>query len=423
LVNFIGQDSLVQSTVKRLLPIIDPQRLRIVCGREHRFEIARHMEALGIAAEGKIIAEPCGRNTAPAILLAALAVLQGERDALLCVFPADHVIREVGAFQERVAAAVRLAESGLIVTFGIRPHYPETGYGYIEGEGALPEGALRIRRFVEKPDLATARQYLASGRYFWNSGMFAFGARTLVAEFERHDPGMLAALRQMLAEGALERGGYERLADRSIDYAIMEQTDRGAVLPSDFGWSDIGSWNSLYEFSAKDAQGTVVDGDVLALDTRNCFLMGRERLIAASGLTGMVVVETPDAVFVSGLENSREVKQVVAELKRRGRLEYQKHKTVHHAWGSFTALEARAEYRVARLVLHAGACLPLAGAAGWRKHLTVIKGRGLLQGGERREELAPGRSLVLAPGETAELKNLEAEPWMLLELETPVAGG
>jgi mannose-1-phosphate guanylyltransferase/mannose-6-phosphate isomerase len=417
LVNFIGQDSLVQSTIKRLLPVIDPQRLLIVCGQEHRFEIARHIEALGIPAAGKIVTEPCGRNTAPAILLATLQVAMTGGSGVLCVFPADHVIRDAAKFHEQVRRAVHLAQQGMVVTFGIRPDYPETGYGYIEGGEPLGEGGLRIRRFVEKPDLATAQEYLASGRFFWNSGMFAFRGDVLLAEFERHAPEMLAALREMTVGGAVPiRAAYERLPDQSIDCAIMEKTERGVVLPSDFGWSDIGSWKSLYAFSEKDADGNVIDGDVLAHETRGCFLMGRERLIATHRLTDMVVVETPDAVFVSDLESSREVKSIVSALKARGRLEYQKHKTVHQDWGSFTALEATALYRVARLLIYPGASLSLATAPGWDKHLTVIRGQIEKDPGPSGA-IGVGGCLHCGAGQECTITNTGAAPMLLLELE------
>ncbi|MFZ0130982.1 MAG: mannose-1-phosphate guanylyltransferase, partial [Desulfobacterales bacterium] len=283
LVKFIGRDSLLQATVRRLLPAVAADAIRIVCGGEHRHDVARHLREIGIAAGDKIICEPCGRNTAPAILLAVLKILQREEDAILCVFPADHVIKDAAVFHDRLRSAIDLADSGFVVTFGITPHHPETGYGYIEGSGEMAGGALKTRRFVEKPDLATARQYLAAGNFFWNSGMFAFRASVILEEFKHYQPELLDAMAGLDLYGdRLDVADYMRLPDISIDYAIMERTRKGVVLPSDFGWSDIGSWKSLYDFLSKDKDNNVLDGDVIVQETRNCFIMAHERLIAAN---------------------------------------------------------------------------------------------------------------------------------------------
>ncbi len=355
LVKFIGKDSLVQSTVKRLTSLLDMENLRIVCGKEYVHEIARHMEEINISADEKIIAEPCGRNTAPAILLAMLHILRKEADAVLCIFPADHVIRDRNAFQEKLRSAVKVAEMGHIVTFGIKPHYPETGYGYIEGAGEIGDGALSVKRFVEKPDLETAKKYVAAGNFFWNSGMFTFKASVMAQELSVHQPELLKKMTQLPFQGTSpSQKEYALLPNISIDYAIMEKTDKAAVLPSDFGWSDIGSWKSLYDFIPKDTNGNVIDGDVVSKETRNCLIMGHERLIATSGIKNMVVVETPDAVFVSDMENSRDVKSIVEKLKEKGRTEYQTHKTVHHPWGALTTLEKNDDFSVVQVLLYPG---------------------------------------------------------------------
>lgn len=420
LVRFIGDDSLVQATVQRVAPLIDSARIRVVCGQEHHFEIARHIEALGIAAEGRILREPCGRNTAPAILLALLAIRRERPDALVCVFPADHVIRDREDFRRQVAAAVALAAEGHIVTFGIRPHYPETGYGYIEGGRSLGRGARRIRRFVEKPDLATAQRYLDAGNFFWNSGMFAFAAQTMADEFRRHQPALYRDLERLLAEGpTLSAADYGRLPDISIDYAIMEHTDRGAVLPSDFGWSDIGSWKSLYDFLAKDADGNVVDGDVLTAATRDCFIVGRERLIATNRIRHLAVIDTPDAVFVSDLETSRDVKTIVRMLKESGRREYHQHRTVRNAWGACTVLAQAPTHEVTRLEIHPGADHRFVAPAGSRLHLTVAAGRLHWRCGGREGEIAAGDNLPLTGAEPLRLENRGETPLELICVSLP----
>ena len=377
LVKFIGDDSLVQSTIKRLSPVLDADGVRIVCGEQHFHEIARHMQDIGLQADGKIICEPSGRNTAPAILLAVLNALNTDREAVLCVFPADHVIGEIERFHERLKAAIRLADQGHIVTFGITPHYPETGYGYVEGGRELTDGALAIKRFVEKPDKKTAQQYIAAGNFFWNSGMFAFKAAVILEEFRIHQPDLLKKM-QAIFDGtnAIAKADYDQLPDLSIDYAIMEKTARGVVLPSDFGWSDIGSWKSLYDFLPQDDDLNVIDGDVITNDTRGCFILGRDRLIATNHLENMVIVETPDSIFVSDIERSRDVKSIVTQLKARGRKEYHQHRTIHFPWGSRTLLEQKEGYTVYRLLVYPSSSLQAEVAAGDCMHLIVGKRAG-----------------------------------------------
>ena len=402
LVKFIGEDSLVQATARRLLGVHEPENLRVVCGGEHRHEIERHLEEIGIVPGGKVIAEPCGRNTAPAILLAVLKVLKGEDDALICIFPADHMIGDVPGFQEKLKSAVQLAEDGYVVTFGISPNFPETGYGYIEGAGEVAHGALMTRRFVEKPDYETAQKYVDAGNFFWNSGMFAFRASVILDEFKTYQPGLLDGMQRLdLDRGEIDADEYARLDNISIDYAIMEKTKKGVVLPSDFGWSDIGTWKSLYDFLVKDADMNVIDGDVIAQNTRDCFIMGYDRLIATNYLKGIVVVETPDSIFVSDMEKSRDVNQIVARLKKKGRREYHQHRTVVHPWGEATELESREGYRVLRLSIRPGSeYRPETGKSG-RAYLTVVAGSGIMTGLKSDHSLKTGESLPI---------NAEGEP-------------
>ena len=421
LAHFLGEDSLVQRTVKRLTPKLAPERIRVVCGQEHRDEISRHLAEVGVAFDGGILAEPCGRNTAPAILLAVLDLLKIGKDSVVCVFPADHVIADLDRFHEKLAAAVRLAESGRIVTFGIRPHYPETGYGYIEGGEALGQGAFSIRRFVEKPDPDTAQTYLEAGNFYWNSGMFAFRAELMAEEFSRRCPSLFSQMKQMTeAGGPLDREAYARLPDISFDHAIMEKTDRGAVLPSRFGWSDIGSWKSLFDFLPKDENGNVIDGNVVARKTRDSFVMGCERLIAVNCLSDMVVVETPDSVFVSDLEKSRDVKEIVDQLKAQGRREVQHHRTVHAPWGRRTELDAKPDYGVDRLVIDPGGIVKLETRRGRIQHLIVVRGRGLLGSAAGSRPLSAGDNAVVPENETGELTNDGApDALVVLRVECP----
>jgi len=407
LVKFIGDDSLVQSTIKRLTPTLNLENVRIVCGTDHVHEIVRHMKEIGVSSAGKIIAEPCGRNTAPAILLAMFQILKKESDAVLCVFPADHVIRDEHVFHERLESAIKLAEMGYIVTFGIKPHYPETGYGYIEGAGEITEGALFVKRFVEKPDHETARQYVKAGNFFWNSGMFTFKASVMIQELSAHHSELLDKMKQIPIEGtSIPQKNYQQLPSISIDYAVMEKTDKAAVLPSDFGWSDIGSWKSLYDFIPKDNNGNVIDGDVISEKTENCFIMGYERLIATNRIKNMVVVETPDSVFVSDMEASRDVKSIVERLKEKGRREYQKHKTSHHPWGTLTMLELNRDFSVVKLDIYPGALCRIKTDAATVKHLVVVDGVAKSTMDTQHMILNRGESVMLSGNQEITLENI-----------------
>ena len=417
LVKFIGDDSLVQSTIKRLSPVLDPQNVRIVCGEQHFHETARHMQDIGMQADGKIICEPSGRNTAPAILLAVLHTLVVEKDAVLCVLPADHVIGNIERFHERLETAIRLADRGYIVTFGIRPHYAETGYGYVEGDAAVAEGALRVKRFVEKPDRKTAQQYIEAGNFFWNSGMFAFKASVILEEFRTWQPDLLDKMNAIFDPGRpITKEDYDRLPDISIDYAVMEKTTRGVVLPSDFEWSDIGSWKSLYDFLAKDADLNVIDGDVIANHTRGCFILGSDRLIAVNHLKDTVVVETPDSIFVSDIDHSRDVKSIVARLKEKGRKEYHQHRTIHYPWGSRTWLEQKEDFTVSRLMIYAASTLQTDMDAPAAMHLVVVKGAARITTDGQTLILNQGKSTAITEKGVVTVENTGDQPVHLIQV-------
>ena len=422
LVKFIGEDSLVQNTIKRLMPVLNSENIRIVCGQEHFHEIARHMEEIDVRADEKIICEPCGRNTAPAILLGMLHILKQEEDIVLCIFPADHVIRNNEAFHEKLASAIELAQMGYIVTFGIKPHYPEIGYGYIEGVGEIKEQAFFIKRFVEKPDMETAKRYVDAGNFFWNSGMFAFKASVMIEELKIHQPELLQKMKSLSLSGnAASQKDYQLLPSISIDYAVMEKTDKGAVLPSDFGWSDIGSWKSLYDFNTKDASGNVIYGDVIAINTENCFIKGYERLIATNNINNMVVVETSDSVFVSDMENSRDVKSIVEKLKEKGRWEYQKHMTEYHPWGTFTVLEMKDDFRVAKLTVYPGSKLEIKTDASIVKHLIVVKGQAKTTIDNQSSLMDKGQAIMLSEKQAVMLQNPGKESLKIINLKLLVS--
>jgi mannose-1-phosphate guanylyltransferase/mannose-6-phosphate isomerase len=418
LVNFVGADSLVQSTIKRLLPDLDAERVRIVCGEEHFFEIARHLEEIDVPSEGKIITEPCGRNTAAAILLAALNILKTEKDALLLVFPSDHVIKDIDSFRERLKVAISLARKNYIVTFGIKPTAPETGYGYIEGGKSLSGDGFAIKRFVEKPDEKTAKKYIKAGNFYWNSGMFAFKASVLIKEFRTYEPALLKSMQKMLSKGgSVTVESYSTLPDVSIDYAIMEKTKKGVVLPSDFGWSDIGSWKSLYDFLPKEDNNNVIEGDVILKETRNCFIRGDNRLIVANDLENIVVVETPDTVFVSDMHTSKNVKSIVTELKKQGRKEYQAHTTVYRPWGTYTILEENSNTKIKRIVVYPGAKLSLQMHHHRSEHWIVVHGTAKIVNGDQVIFLEENQSTYVPKTTQHRLENPGRIPLHLIEVQ------
>ncbi len=417
LVNLVGVDSLVQSTIKRLVPDLDADKVRIVCGEEHYFEIARHLEEIDVTSEGKIISEPCGRNTAPAILLSALTILQKEKDAILLIFPSDHVIKDSERFREKLKEAISLASKNYIVTFGIKPTAPETGYGYIEGAKRAKDGALKIKRFVEKPDEETAQKYVKAGNFFWNSGMFALKASVLINEFKIYQPGILKKLKQMVAKDAVSMESYSTLPDISIDYAIMEKTKKGVVLPSDFGWSDIGSWKSLYDFLPKGDDNNVVEGDVILKETKNCFIRGDNRLIVANDLEDIVVVETHDTVFVSDLNTSKNVKAIVSDLKKQGRKEYQAHTTVFRPWGTYTILEENSNTKIKRIVVYPGTKLSMQMHHHRSEHWIVVQGTAKITNGDQVIFLEENQSTYVPKTTRHRLENPGKVPLHIIEVQ------
>lgn len=338
-----------QASPKQLLPLAGPNTMIqdtlarasgdgfaapiVICGEQHRFLIAEQLRAAGVEG-ARIILEPKGRNTAPAAAIAALAVKECDPDGLLLMMPSDHVVADRGAFHAAVKTAAQAARGGALVTFGIMPSAPETGYGYIKGGAALAEvtGAFRVERFVEKPGRATAEGYLASGDYYWNSGMFLFSAKAFLAEMERLEPKMLDHCRRAL-DGAhrdqdfvrLEADAFGTCPAQSLDYAVMEHAGSAAVVPVEMGWNDVGSWLSLWEIAARSGEGNVVLGDVLLHATRHSYIRSEGPLVAAVGVDDLVIVATPDAVLVSHRGATQDVKKIVDELERQ-----QRHHHIHH---------------------------------------------------------------------------------------------
>ena len=354
----IADDSLsmLQATIRRLdgLKVSQPY---LICNEEHRFLAAEQLRTLGID-NASILLEPVGRNTAPAVALAAIKALEKEHDPVLLILAADHLIKDVDAFHRAVETALPFAQAGKLVTFGIVPTHAETGYGYLQKGAAAGDGGFRVQQFVEKPDSETAERYLASGEHFWNSGMFMFRASRYLEELQRWQPEILEACRRATAQSEEDmhfvRVGKEAFAacpEDSIDYAVMEKTEDAVMVPLDAGWSDIGSWSALWDVSDKDADGNVHKGDVLSHDSRNNYVHADYRLVTTVGVEDLIIVETKDTIMVAHKDKAQEVKRIVEKLKQEERGEYLNNREVYRPWGMYDSIDNGARYQVKRIPL------------------------------------------------------------------------
>ncbi len=423
--NLVHELTLLQDTVTRLqgLPELAPSL--VVCNDEHRFMVAEQLRHLGVAP-GAVILEPVGRNTAPAAAVAALHATAAGEDPLLLVLPADHVIRDPVAFRAAVAGGLEQAGAGRLVTFGIVPEAPETGYGYIKAGDSLEGGRLYVvERFVEKPDAATAQGYLDAGGYFWNSGMFLFRASRYLEELERLAPEMLAACRRALAQGRgdldflrLERESFQCCPADSIDYAVMERTDDAAVVPLSAGWSDVGSWSALWEVGERDEAGNVVHGDVVSVDSRNCYVRSEGRLVATVGLDDLVVVETADAVLVAHKDRVQEVKQVVDRLKREGRSQGRSHRKIYRPWGCYDSIDTEKRFQVKRITVAPGATLSLQMHHHRAEHWVVVAGTARITRDDEVFLLYENQSAYIPLGARHRLENPGKIPLELIEVQS-----
>jgi len=425
LLPLVGERTMLQDTVQRLsaleVGLADPV---VLCNEAHRFLAAGQLQELGF--NPTVVLEPEGRNTAPAAAVAALicqaAVSPGEQ-ALLLVLPADHVIRDPAALTTAVSAALPAAGQGKLVTFGVVPSAPETGYGYIRAAQGR-EGVRAVEEFVEKPDLETAKRYVASGSYFWNSGMFLFAAGSFLRELGTYAPEMLAACNRAV-ESAGSGDGFVRLdaqafracpAD-SIDYAVMEKTDQAGVIPLDAGWSDVGSWASLHEVSGKDASGNTRLGDVVAVDCRDSYLRAESRLVTAVGLEGCIVVETKDSVMVAPAGRAQEVKKLVDALTAAQREEVRLGRQVYRPWGSYDSLDAAAGYQVKRLEVLPGAVLSLQLHHHRAEHWVVVSGTARITRDEAVYDLRPGEHTYIPVEAKHRIENPGDETVQIIEVQ------
>lgn len=424
LLPLVGASTMLQDTVARLHGIESLAAPMIICNEEHRFMVAEQLRMIDIDPSA-IILEPVGRNTAPAVAIAALQATPREDDPILLVLPADHVIKDRTVFRTAVANGAQLAEEGRLVTFGIVPDAPETGYGYIRSGAELSHSGLQVAEFVEKPDLETAQKYLADGRYFWNSGMFMFKASVYLRQLEKFNPEMLSACRDafdsMSSDLDFLRLGKESFAacpKDSIDYAVMEKTDKAAVIPLAAGWSDVGSWSSLREVNEQDGNGNVIHGDVFSTGSNDCYLHADSKLVAAIGLQDIVVVETADAVLVAGKDSVQDVKSVVEWLKQEGRDESLLHRRVNRPWGTFESVDQGERFQVKRIVVNPGASLSLQRHQHRAEHWVVVSGVARVTCGDEVRMMNVDESTYIPVGAVHRLENPGDVPLEIIEVQS-----
>ena len=421
----VGDDTMLQATWLRVAELADAAPI-VVANEEHRFLAAEQLRQVGVNAPA-ILLEPVGRNTAPAIAAAALQAQADGGDPLLLVLPSDHVIADAGAFRAAVriasvAAAGTDERPGALVTFGIVPDAAETGFGYIQAEQG--EGVRNVRRFVEKPDAATAQSYLDAGGYYWNSGMFLFRASRYLQELERFHPEIVAACRAAFAQATrdgdfvrLDKETFAACPSDSIDYAVMEKTDAAMVLPVDIGWSDVGSWSALWDVSERDASGNAHHGDVIAVDSRNSYAYAR-RLVALVGVDDLIVVETDDAVLVARKDRVQDVKAVVAQLKAAQRSQAALHREVQRPWGSYDSVDAGDGFQVKRIKVKPGAQLSLQSHTQRAEHWIVVRGIARVTRNNDVFELHANQSTYIPIGAKHRLENPGTETLELIEVQS-----
>ena len=428
-----GEHSLLQLTAMRLRGLQGAARPIVVCNEEHRFMVAAHLQ-LDDLRPSAILLEPVGRNTAPAAAVAALEASKDGSDPVLLVMPSDHIIRDPEAFRAALETGRRLACEGHIVTFGTKPDRAATGYGYIKMGAALAsdnpevttgEEVYRIAEFVEKPDHTTAGHYLAAGTYLWNSGIFIFRSSVYLGELGRSAPEMLEACTAAYTKAGhdldflrLDAESFASCPGDSIDYALMERTSKGVVVPVDIGWSDVGSWSSLRDIGDKDSAGNALIGDVVIEDVRNCYLHSTGRLISALGIDNQVVVETADAVLVAAIDRVQDIKSLVTKLKAENREQVVTHRKVYRPWGNYECIDTGGRFQVKRITVNPGASLSLQLHYHRAEHWVVVKGTARITAGDKVSFLSEDQSTYIPWGTKHRLENPGKIPLELIEVQT-----
>lgn len=423
----VSDRSLLQDTVSRVSDPSDFAPPLMVCNEEHRFIVAEQLREIDIQPS-HIVLEPLARNTAPAVAAAAALLSADDPDALMLVLPSDHTIDDTAMFRGAIKTAADAARDGALVTFGIKPLRPETGYGYIAGGDRLGtrEGCFAVRSFVEKPDRATAEGYLSAGGYYWNSGMFLFSARAFLDECENFEPAIATAAAEAVTAATgdldflrLDEAAFAKSPSKSIDYAVMEHTDKAAVVPADIGWNDVGSWASLWEIGKKDAGGNVLQGDAIAVDTKNTLITSSDGpLVAALGVEDLVIVATTDAVLVVPRDRAEDVKSIIDRLKSEKRSEATTHPRVYRPWGFYQTVHEGERFQVKRITVNAGASLSLQRHHHRAEHWVVVNGVAEVTKDEEIFVLHENESVYLPPLAMHRLSNPGKVPLNLIEVQS-----
>jgi mannose-1-phosphate guanylyltransferase/mannose-6-phosphate isomerase len=419
-----GETSMLQQTLQRLAGIEALAPALLVCNESSRFIVAEQLREIGLN-NARMVLEPMRRNTAPAIATAALQAMENGDDPILLVLPSDHVILDTPAFHRAINLARDAAEQGNLLTFGITPTGPETGYGYIRAEGGEAGQVQRIVEFVEKPALALAEQYIASGDYFWNSGMFVFRASRYLEELERFQPAIVAACKEALAKAKsdldfirLDCDAYAASPDIAVDYAVMERTSHAATIALDAGWNDIGSWAAVFDVARKDANNNSAQGDVLMQDCNDCLVHGNSRLVTAIGMRNTVIVETADAVLVMDADQAQHTKTLVAQLIAKDRAEATMHREVFRPWGSYDSIGNGERFQVKRITVKPGAKLSLQMHHHRAEHWIVVSGTAQITNGDKEYLLTENQSTYIPLGVVHSLANPGKVPLELIEIQS-----
>lgn len=417
-----GGSSLLQTTIDRLAPTINSRQVLIVTQ-----EALAKGEAYHALLPYQVLFEPVGRNTAPAIALAASYLMRGGADPVMVVLPADHIIKDELRFREHLGVAIQAAESGKLITFGIQPTRPDTGFGYIKVRDRADNTAIReVDRFTEKPDNATARQFLQEGNYYWNSGMFVWRASVILSEIEKHLPEVGAVVREIAAQSragtefqAAVAQHFAAMPAISIDYGVLEKSDKVALIPCDIGWNDVGSWQAVHEISDQDKDGNALQGNVVAIDCKNNLIRAEKRLVAAVGVEGLCVVETADAVLISKSDQTQRVREVVDVLQTRGATEHICHLKVSRPWGSYTVLEEEDSdgFKIKRIEVAPGARLSLQSHRHRSEHWVVVSGTATVTNGDEVTTVRKNQSTYIPIGTKHRLENCGDEPLHIIEIQ------
>lgn len=422
-VKFDGEDTLFKNTIKRVFDLPDTSSPIVICNDLHKYYAKANLEEIN--QEALIVVEPEPKNTAPAITAAAFLALEDDPEALLLVLPADHKISPEISFKQAVTEAKSIVENDFLVTFGIKPSSPETGYGYICLGEKLGENSFKVASFTEKPSLEIAKDFLSSGNYFWNSGIFFFKAKLFLEEIKRFSPHIFEAVEASVKNKQeshfftkLQHESFKEAPSDSIDYAVMEKTDKAAVIPLELSWNDMGTWNSFYDEGKKDSSGNVIKGDVLCENTVNCYIQSTGRLIATLGIKDLTVIETKDAVLIATLAKSQDIKFLVKQLELMKRPEIIQNPLVYRPWGNYESLATGDRFQVKRIIVEPGQQLSLQMHHHRAEHWIIVQGTALVQIGEEKKLLTENQSTYIPLGKIHRLINPGKVPLILIEVQS-----